>query len=143
MNWLTSVIASFCASSVFLGALFILCPKGNISASVKYVLSLVFLVSVISAAGIGVKKADFSLNAFSSQQISANNFEDLNIKLAFEEILRKNGISFKEITVLTDKLTNGGISINKVIIRSDCEKEKIIAALGEEIKMIEVEVINE
>lgn len=143
MNWLTSVITAFCVSSVFLGALFILCPKGNVSNSVKYVLSLVFLVSVISAAGVGVKKADFSFEDFSSQSVSADILEHLNIKLAFEEILQKNGISFKEITVFTDKLEAGGISINKVIIRSDCEKEKIIAALGEELKTIEVEVINE
>lgn len=143
MNWLKSVIAAFCASSVFLGALFMLCPKGNISASVKYLLSLVFLVSVISAAGIGAKNVDLSFDAFSSQQILADDIENLNIKLAFEEILRKNKISFKEITVFTDKLDDGGISISKVIIRSDCEKEKIIAALGEELKTIEVEVINE
>ncbi len=143
MNWVRTIIAAFCASSIFLGALFILCPKGNISASVKYVLSLVFLVSVISAAGIGVKKADFSFNAFSSQEVLTDNFENLNIKLAFEEVLQKNGIGFKEITVFTDKLEAGGISINKVIIRSDCEKEKIIAALGEELKTIEVEVKNE
>ena len=143
MNWLTSVIAAFCASSVFLGALFIICPKGNVSASVKYVLSLVFLVSVISAAGVGVKKADLSLDSVLSQPVSADTFEDLNIRLAFEEILLKNKIRFKEITVFTDKLESGSISINKVIIRSDCEKEKIIAALGEELKTIEVEVINE
>ena len=143
MNWLKSVISAFCASSVFLGALFMLCPKGNISPSVKYLLSLVFLVSVISAAGIGAKNVDLSFGAFSSQQILADDIDNLNIKLAFEDVLRKNKISFKEIIVFTDKLDDGGISINKVIIRSDCEKEKIIAALGEELKMIEVEVINE
>ena len=56
-----------------------------------------FLVSVISAAGIGAKNVDLSFGAFSSQQILADDIDNLNIKLAFEDVLRKNKISFKEI----------------------------------------------
>lgn len=143
MNYLSSAISAFCASCVFIGALFMLCPEGNLSKSVKYVLSLVFLVCVISAAGIGVKNIDFDFFAAKQTDVSVEPFENLNIRLIFEETLRKNGINFEEITVFTDKLETGGISITKVIIRSDCEKEKISAVLSDVSNSIEVEVIDE
>ncbi len=143
MNFLSSAISSFCASCVFIGALFMLCPEGNISKSVKYVLSLVFLVTVISAAGIGVKNFNIDFDFESVPTVSTEQMDNLSIKLAFEEVLRKNGINFEEITVFTDKLETDSISINKVIIRSDCEKEKIYSVLGNVANSIEVEVINE
>lgn len=143
MNYLSSAISAFCASCVFVGALYMLCPEGSISKSVKYVLSLVFLVMVVSAAGMGVKNLDINFDFTQQAAVSTEQLEGVNIRLIFEETLRQNGINFEEITVFTDKLETGGISITKVIIRSDCEKEKISAVLSNVANSIEVEVINE
>ena len=52
-------------------------------------------------------------------------------------------INFKEINFYTDKLEDGSIVINKVVINSDCRKEEILKALGELAKTREVEIINE
>lgn len=143
MSYFTEIVSAFCVVCVFIGALYMLCPEGKLSKSVKYVLSLVFLVSVMAVAGMGKGKFDFDINFSQKEDISIEQIENLNLKFAFEEILQKNGINFKEIEIFTDKLENGGISINKVIIRSDCEKEKIFAALADITDSIEVEVIDE
>lgn len=143
MSSISSAICGFCAACVFIGALFMLCPDGALSKSVKYTLSLVFLLAVISAAGIGVKNFDADFFKTEQTDISTEQLTELNIRLVFEETLRKNGINFEEISVFTDKLETGGISITKVIIRSDCEKEKIFEVLGNVSNSVEVEVINE
>lgn len=143
MNYLSSVISAFCASCVFIGALYMICPEGNLSKSVKYVLSLAFLVSVLAAAGLGVKNIDFELEFNEQAGVSSQELENLNIKLIFEETLRQKDIPFKEITVFTDKPESDRISINKVIIRSDCEKEKILDALSGIAESLEVEVVDE
>lgn len=143
MSYFTEIVSAFCVVCVFVGALYMLCPEGKLSKSVKYVLSLVFLVSVMAVAGMGKGEFDFDINFSQKEDISIDQIENLNLKFAFEEILQKNGINFKEIEIFTDKLENGGISINKVIIRSDCEKEKIFAALADITDSIEVEVIDE
>lgn len=143
MSYLTEIVAAFCVVCVFIGALFMLCPEGKLSKSVKYVLSLVFLVSVMSVAGMGRGKINFDFNFNQPVNLQTEQIDNLNLRLGVEELLRKNGINFEEIEVFTDKLENGGISINKVIIRSDCEKEKIFAALADIKDLIEVEVIDE
>lgn len=120
-----------------------ICPEGNLSKSVKYVLSLAFLVSVLAAAGIGAKNIDFDFEFGEQTCISSEELENLNIKLIFEETLRQKDIPFKEITVFTDKPESHRISINKVIIRSDCEKEKILGALSGIAESLEVEVVDE
>lgn len=143
MSYLTEIVAAFCVVCVFIGALFMLCPEGKLSKSVKYVLSLVFLVSVMSVAGMGRGKINFDFNFNQPVNLQTEQIDNLNLRLGVEELLRKNEINFEEIEVFTDKLENGGISINKVIIRSDCEKEKIFAALADIKDLIEVEVIDE
>ena len=40
MNFLSSAITAFCAACIFIGTLYILCPEGAVSKSVKYILSL-------------------------------------------------------------------------------------------------------
>ena len=48
MNGLSLFITSFCGACVLIGALYILCPDSAMSKSIKYALSLVFIISVIT-----------------------------------------------------------------------------------------------
>lgn len=139
----SSLIGSFCASCVFIGALYMLCPDGVMSKTVKYILGLCFLLSVISVAGITaeIPQIDFTL-----PETAADTQESLEISSAeyvISQLLSASGIDFSEITVCTDKSEDGSIIINKVIIQSREEKEKIISCLGELTKNYEVEIINE
>lgn len=143
MNYITSLLTSLCACLILIGVLFIICPDGVMSKSVKYILSLIFLISVISVAGIGVSDQGKSFDFKTEASVDSSDFEIQNARLVYMETLKKSGLEFKEITVLTDKSEDGSIVINKIIVNSFCEKEKIINALSEIAKTAEVEVIDE
>lgn len=143
MNTLTSLLTAFCASCVFIGALYMLCPDGVMSKAVKYILGLVFLLSVIAAAGITVKTPDIDFSFPQSVYEDTASLDAASAEYVYSYALQSAGIDFSQITVCTDKTADGSIIISKVIIRSDCERERILSALGEAAKNYEVEIINE
>lgn len=143
MNYIEAFLIAFCAAAVFIGALYMLCPDGAMSKPVKYLLSLAFLLTVISVAGITVKNVEPELDFSVPETIDAAALETSSAEYVYSYALSSAGIEFSRIEIFTDKTEDGSISINKVIIYSGCERQKIIDALGEATKNIEVEVINE
>ena len=143
MNYLSSVIVAFCVACIIIGALYILCPDGELSKSVRYVLGLSFILSIIAFTGITVKNPSAEFSFSSSQLTDSSDLDVANAKYVYSYALKSAGIDFSEITVCTDKQADGSIVINKVIIRSDCEREKILSVLGEMAKIYEVEIVNE
>ena len=143
MNYLASFLTAVCASAVFIGALYMICPDGNMNKSVTYLLGLVFILCVTTASGITVKKTDFT---FPAVTVSAKSTEESMKKAAefvYGSALKSSGIDFKEITVCTNNSESGSINISKIKIVSSCPQQKIIAALGEAANTYEVEVVNE
>lgn len=143
MKIFSQLIAAFCASSVFIGVLYLLCPDGVMSKSVKYILGLSFLLSVIAAVGITVKTDGFDFPQYEFPVSNTQAVEIANAKQVYAYALTKSGINFKEIELLTTKADDSGIIINKIIIYSDADREEIIGALGEAAQNFEVEIINE
>lgn len=143
MSGIAAFIASICAACIFIGALQMLCTQGAVSKSASFLLSLVFLVSVISAAGLTVKRADFNFNL---PTVASPDTSDLDIAAAryvYAVTLEQAGLDFREIKLYMDKSDDGSISISKISIWSDCSADKILTALSEVAKNIEVEIINE
>ncbi|MGI6280295.1 MAG: hypothetical protein ACOYJS_07040 [Acutalibacteraceae bacterium] len=143
MKWFTSFVTAICASSICLGALYIICPKGKMEKSVKYIFSLCFLLIIIAAAGITVKKADFKFNSSFESTVDAAEIQIAAAKYTYGLALKNAGIDFSQISVYTDNLSDGSISISKVVIYSGCDRQRIIAALGAAAENFEVEVVNE
>lgn len=143
MNFFSTFVASFCAACVFIGGLFILCPSGAMSRSVKYIFTLVFVLTVISAAAIAVGKWEYQKFDFTTTVPESEELDINTARYVYAAALQKSGIDFSEITVCTDKTTSGGISISKVIICSDCESQRILSALEGLAENIEVEIKNE
>lgn len=69
-------------------------------------------------------------------------FSEDTAKQVFKTALGKEGITFKKIEVITDKLENGSINITKVTVISDEDPEKIKEIISPD-GTLEVEVINE
>ncbi len=143
MNILTQLLTTFCVACVFIGALYIVCPDMEMGKSVKYLLSLVFLITVITATGFTVKKADINFEMPQYEISETERLDTAAAEYAYAYVLRANDINFSKITVCTDKIADGSIVISKVIICSDCEKARILQALGDAAKNFEVEIINE
>ena len=142
MSYINTFLISFCAAAVFIGALYMLCPDGAMQKPIKYLLSLLFLLSVISVAGITVKNAELNLD-FTLPQTDSTDLEIKNAEYVYAFALRNADIGFREIEIFTTKTENGSININKVIIYSEHTKEAVLEVLGEAAKNIEVEIVNE
>lgn len=142
MNSVLQFFASFCIAAIFIGALFIICPHGAMSKTVKYALSLVFLCIVITAAGITVKTPVFTEAPHSFSE----NEQQMEITFArqvYARALYSKQINFKVIEVFTNKQPDGSIIISKVQIITESSEEAVLSALNGLEPNIEVEVINE
>lgn len=143
MNVLSVFAISFCASSVFIGAIYMISPDGAINRSVKYIFACVFILMVVSSAIPLSNGIEFDFKEFESESIQTANIDEQTVWYTYAIALQKAGINFEEIEVCTDKNEKDGIYISKVIIYSECEKSLIEKALGVEYSNIEVEIINE
>lgn len=143
MSFFTSFTAAFCGACVFIGALYMLCPDGVMAKPIKYILGLIFILTVISAAAIAVGKWDFESIDFTAEAIDTESLDTANAEYVYAYALTKAGIDFSKITVCTDKTESGSISISKVIICSDCEKTRILEALSDVAENTEVEIVND
>ena len=141
MEFVKSIILSFCAASVFIGILYTITPDGNISKSVKYLLSLAFIITVI-VAGKSVK-VSVELPELQVTQSDAYNLLAQNARLTYSEALKNSNINFSNITVFTNKDENGDIKIIRVEIKTEETEKAVKQALGEVSLLAEVIVINE
>lgn len=141
---MTQFFISFSTGCILIGALYILCPEGNISKPIKHIFSLVFLIIIISAANVPLKNIDFSMPTVTAND--NENYTQMQISSAeyvFSETLKSQNINFSKISIFTDKTDNDSIVITKVVIVSNDKSEKILNALGGLCENREVEIINE
>ena len=143
MSYLNSFLMSFCVSAIFIGAVFLFCPGGKMSKPVKYILTLVFTVVIITS--VSNKNFDLDFSDFKVPTVDTDG-EELKIQSAeyvLGEVLRQNGVNFSKITVCTTKAEDDSIVISKVIVFSQESQDKILDALSEIVKNYEVEIKNE
>lgn len=134
---------SFCTGCILIGALQMLCPEGNISKSVKYIFSLIFILITISAANIPIKNIDFSLPDIDYSDFDVTDMQKVSAEYVYSYTLKSQNINFSKISVFTDNSEDDGIVITKVIIMSNESHEKIFEALGILAENREVEIVNE
>ena len=143
MSYLNSFLMSFCVSAIFIGAVFLICPGGKMSKPVKYILTLVFTVVIITS--VSNKNFDLDFSDFKVPTVDTDG-EELKIQSAeyvLGDVLRQNGVNFSKITVCTTKAEDDSIVISKVIVFSQESQDKILDALSEIVKNYEVEIKNE
>ncbi len=141
MEYIKSIILSFCVASVFIGILYTITPDGNISKSVKYLLSLAFLITVIAAGKAG--NMSVQLPKIEVSQSDTDKLFTENARLTYCEALRNSNINFSFVTVFTNKDENGDIKIIRVEIKTEESAEAVKEALGEISSEVEVIILNE
>lgn len=143
MKIFSQIITAFCVSSIFIGVLFMLVPKGALSKSVQYILSLAFILSLLASAKITIKNSDFKIPQLETQTVNSQELQIENAKYVFAYALQKAGIDFKEIKIFTNTDSNNSIVINRIEVYSASKREEILSVLGEAGMNYEVVVINE
>lgn len=142
MNAFSAFAAALCAACVLIGALHLITPDGAMSKPVKYALSVVFLISVISAAAIPLKKTSVDITVPDCEEYSEESLYATSAEYVYGQLLKNAGIEFTKITVCTDKSDDGSIIISKVTVFSGRSAAEIKRALGVVAENYEVEVIN-
>lgn len=141
MQGLNSFIISFCGSCILLGFLYMLCPSGTMSKSVKYIFCLCFLCCVIGASAT-IQMPDFSYFDSSKQDdILTEQNAAVTAQTVFCEALVSSDIDFRKIVVETNKMNDGSIIINKVTVYTNESVDVVNQAIGSD--SYEVCVINE
>ena len=120
-----------------------LSPGGVMEKPVRYILGLVFLVIVISSAGVTLGTAEWDAVFPAADEIPRQSLDAASAEYVYGAVLEASGINFSEITVCTDKSDDGSIIITKVIIYTGCDERTVKEALGVVAENYEVEVINE
>ena len=142
MNYITSLLTAFCVSAVFIGALYMLCPDGSMSKSVRYILGICFLLSVLTAAFVTAPKAEIDFD-FSAQEIDNEELLLSSARYTYSYALQKADIDYEEILIFTNKTDDRSISITKICVKTHSSQEAVLKALGQATQNIEVVVENE
>lgn len=141
MNGFKNFVTCFSSGCIIFGFLYMLCPKGNMSKSVKYIFSLCFICCIVTA-GIGISNADFDFfETVPDTEILTEQTAAFTAQSVFEETLIWQDIVFKKITVDVNKTADGSIIISKVTVFTNETQEKIASVIGSD--SYEVVVINE
>ncbi len=143
MNYFTSFLTAFCVAAIFIGAVFLICPNGKMSQPLKYILSLIFTLVVISSVSKFQFDFDFTLPKSETYTENADAIKIQSAEYVLSSCLKANNINFSKIEIQTTNSNDNSIIINKVIIFSNDEKDKIISSLAELSKEYEVEIKNE
>ena len=141
MNNLSAFAVSFCSSCILLGFLYMLCPAGSMEKSVKYVFCLCFLCCVLGCV-TNLKSIDLSaFDTTSKSEIITDQSASITAERVFAQALTDKNIDFKKITVDTNKLSDGSITISRVTVYTCASAEQITQVIGSD--GYEVNVINE
>lgn len=141
MNGINSFIISFSSSCILLGFLYMLCPSGSMSASVKYIFCLCFVCCIVGSA-LSIKQPDFSMieKAQNAEIITEQN-ASVTAQMIFSEALTQKNINFRKITVDTNKLADGSIVISRITVYTSEAPQKVLEVIKSD--SYEVIVINE
>ncbi len=136
MEGIKQIALSVSVSATVISAFYIICPDGNMSRQMKYIIGLLMLLAVITpVVSVNIEipasdsKAGYSVDA---TQMVASQYEYI-----VEKVLEENEIYFDRISVNTDISENGNIVISKVCVYGVSEKAKAESILSEHFKEVE------
>lgn len=141
MTYISQVVLGISAAAIFVGAMFMLAPSGNLSKSVRYVFTLVFLcVCITFFLKIGNREVRFVLDEPETDYTTAHNLTSIQAEKICSAALDDNNISYEKISVSTDINESDGIFISNVRIVSDDDAELIRTIINQTVMTKEVTV---
>ncbi len=125
MNLLREIAVSFCAAAVMTAAVGLI-SGGRLQMSMKYIISLCLICSVLSVAVGGKFSLPTVLPSFSPKSYSTDSLYEYQAEYIVGEILKSDGVTYQNITAKATKSEDGSIIINEIEIIgcSDAKKAK-------------------
>ena len=115
MNLIREIAISFCAAAVMTAAVGLI-SGGRLQGSMKYIISLCLICSVVSAVVGGKLSLTATVPTFTPKPYSADNLYKYQAEYIVGEILKKEGIAYQNITAKSTKSSDGSIIINEIEI---------------------------
>lgn len=115
MDFIISFIKSMSVISVILAAVWMLMPMDGVKSSFKYVIGVFTLSAIISTFASGEKinfNFDFSATE-TTTETTAQTLEKETLTITIEELLKKEGIEFEKVEIITDICPDDSIHITK------------------------------
>ena len=113
MDTVREIALSVSVSATVIGAVYIICPSGQMSRFMKYILGLILLLCIVTpfmSASFNFEKlearADYSAQA---EEMLINQTQHI-----VAAVLSENGISYEKIEVYMDISEDGSISIYRI-----------------------------
>lgn len=131
------IVLSICISTVGLGLIDILLPDNK---TAEVLLNLIFVCSVVFPF-LNRNITGFNTEGISYKSTVPSDYTEQNTAAAVEDTLKKEGIDYKKVTAFSSISKNGGISISKVVIITDENKERVLSTVSG--APFEIEVKNE
>ena len=120
MNSVKEIAITFCAAAIITAAVSLI-GTNSLAGSLRYVLALGLICSVLSVAVNGDFTFFYPADKVEAEQYSSNALYEKQAEIMVGEILEQNDISFKKITAKATKTEDGSIIINEIEI-SGCQK---------------------
>ncbi|MBQ1231144.1 MAG: hypothetical protein IIX73_02145 [Clostridia bacterium] len=139
MEGIKQIALSVSVSAAVISAFYIICPDGNMSKQMKYIIGLLMLLAVLTpivSVNIEIPTSDKEIE-FS---VDATDMVASQYSYIAKSILENEKIYFEQISVITDILEDGNIIISKVCVYGAEDIEKAKSALSvhfEEVEFIE------
>lgn len=139
MEGIKQIALSVSVSAAVISAFYIICPDGNMSKQMKYIIGLLMLLAVLTpivSVNIEIPTSDKEIE-FSAD---ASDMVASQYSYIAQSILENEKIYFEQISVITDILEDGNIIISKVCVYGAEDIEKAKSALSvhfEEVEFIE------
>lgn len=139
MEGIKQIALSVSVSAAVISAFYIICPDGNMSKQMKYIIGLLMLLAVLTpivSVNIEIPTSDKEI------EFSADATEMVASQYSYiaKSILENEKIYFEQISVITDISSDGNIIISKVCVYGAEDIEKAKSALSvhfEEVEFIE------
>ena len=139
MEGIKQIALCVSVSAAVISAFYIICPDGNMSKQMKYIIGLLMLLAVLTpivSVNVEIPTSDKEI------EFSADATEMVASQYSYiaKSILENEKIYFEQISVITDILEDGNIIISKVCVYGAEDIEKAKSALSvhfEEVEFIE------
>ena len=119
MNSVKEIAITFCASAIITAAVSLI-GTNSLAGSLRYVLSLGLICTVLSVAVKGDFSFFYPISNTQTVEYSSNALYEKQAEITVGQILEQNGITFKKITAKATKTEDGSIIINEIEI-SGCQ----------------------
>lgn len=127
-----------CVICIAFGAISMVKSKGELSKMVNFVFAITFLLSLISAFTGFDYNIDLSID--STSVATQSNLSKEAFAIAIRDMLLNEGVECKEINIDSSINEDGSISIEKIEVETEFEKEKVISIIKENTGLENIEV---